>query len=98
MLKLQPGMAADYRKRHDEIWPALALAIHKAGISDYSILLDEETGTLFAIQKLAKNNTATDLRQLPILHEGHVSMVSLREVNPDYSPVRVPWKEVFPQD
>ena len=41
-LKLKPGMAAEYQKRHDAIWPELSDAIRKAGISDYSIFLDEE--------------------------------------------------------
>lgn len=97
-LKLKPGMAAEYKKRHDEIWPELAAAIRQAGISDYSIFLDEETDTLFAVQKLAPNHTAVDLRKLPILHEWWESMVPLMEVNPDHSPVRVPLKEVFHQD
>jgi L-rhamnose mutarotase len=97
-LKLKPGMAAEYKKRHEEIWPELSSAIRKAGISDYSIFLDEETGTLFAIQKLATNNTAADLRKLPILHEWWESMIPLMEVNPDHSPVRVPLKEMFHQD
>ena len=97
-LQLKPGMAAEYKKRHDEIWPELADAIRKAGIRDYSIFLDEETGALFAVQKVAKDNTAADLRKLPILHEWWESMVPLMEVNPDHSPVRVPLKEMFHQD
>jgi len=91
-------MAAEYKKRHDEIWPELTQAIHRAGITDYSIFLDEETGTLFAVQKVATNNTAADLRKLPILHEWWESMVPLMEVNPDHSPVKVPLKQVFHQD
>ncbi len=51
-LKLKPGMGDEYKKRHDAIWPELSKAIRDAGISDYSIFLDEETGTLFAVQKV----------------------------------------------
>ena len=46
-MKLHPGMEAEYRKRHDEIWPELARELRSAGVSDYSIFLDEETLTLF---------------------------------------------------
>jgi L-rhamnose mutarotase len=36
-MKLKPGALAEYKKRHDEIWPELAKAHSDAGISDYSI-------------------------------------------------------------
>ena len=97
-LKLKPGMAAEYKKRHDEIWPELSQAIQRAGISNYSIFLDEETGTLFAFQKLATNNAAADFRTLPILHEWWETMTPLMEVNADHSPVRTPLKLMFHQD
>ncbi len=48
-MKLHPGMAAEYRRRHDAIWPELVTLLREAGISDYSIHLDEETNTLFAV-------------------------------------------------
>ena len=41
-MKLFPGMEAEYRKRHDEIWPELSQALRDAGIYDYAIFLDEE--------------------------------------------------------
>ena len=45
---LRPGHAAEYRARHDAIWPELAALLGEAGVSNYSIHLDEETSTLFA--------------------------------------------------
>ena len=57
-MKLKPGVAAEYQRRHDEIWPELAAELKAAGVSDYSIFLDEETLTLFAVQKLSDSNTA----------------------------------------
>jgi sugar lactone lactonase YvrE len=42
-------MGDEYKKRHDAIWPELSKAIRDAGFSDYSIFLDEETGTLTPI-------------------------------------------------
>lgn len=97
-MQLKPGKAAEYKKRHDAIWPELSQTIREAGIRDYSIFLDEKTGELFSIQKVAANNTAADLRQLPILHEWWESMVPLMEVNPDHSPVKTQLKEMFHQD
>jgi L-rhamnose mutarotase len=40
-MRLNPGMRAEYKRRHDEIWPELVALLHEAGISDYSIHLDE---------------------------------------------------------
>ena len=57
-MKLKPGYQAEYKRRHDAIWPELSQALADAGISDYSIFLDEDSGTLFAVQKLTDNNTA----------------------------------------
>lgn len=97
-LKLKPGMAAEYQRRHDTIWPELSRAIRAAGVSDYSIFLDEETGTLFAVQKVATNNTLADLRKTELMKKWWAHMADLMEVNPDTSPVRVPLREVFHQD
>src|SRR4051794_32052968 len=42
-MNLNPGQAAEYKKRHDEIWPELSAALRHAGVSDYWIWLDPET-------------------------------------------------------
>jgi L-rhamnose mutarotase len=97
-LKLKPGMAAEYKKRHDAIWPELARAIRDAGISDFTIYLDEETHTLFSSQKLAPGHTAAKLRESEIMRKWWVHMAPLMETNPDLSPVRMPLDEVFHQD
>ncbi len=48
-MRLSPGAEAEYRKRHDEIWPELVTLLKEAGVSDYSIHLDAETDTLFGV-------------------------------------------------
>jgi L-rhamnose mutarotase len=97
-MQLKPGFEAEYRKRHDEIWPELSAALSEAGISDYSIFLDEETLTLFAVQKLADGHTADALPDHPVVKRWWAYMADLMEVNPDYSPVTRPLKEVFHAD
>jgi L-rhamnose mutarotase len=97
-MQLKPGVAAEYKKRHDEIWPELSREIRAAGISDYSIFLDEETLTLFAVQKLSDNNSAAALPNSPIVRKWWNAMAPLMEVNPDNSPVAQPLKEVFHLD
>jgi L-rhamnose mutarotase len=94
-MKLKPGFEAEYRKRHDEIWPELSRALTEAGVSDYSIFLDAETLTLFAVQKLADGHTADLLPSAPIVRKWWDFMADIMEVNPDNSPVCVPLSEVF---
>jgi L-rhamnose mutarotase len=94
-MQLKPGVVAEYKKRHDEIWPELSREIRAAGISDYSIFLDEETLTLFAVQKLGEKNSAAELPNSPIVRKWWDSMAPLMEVNPDNSPVVKPLAEVF---
>lgn len=94
-MKLKPGCEAEYQKRHDEIWPELSQVLTDAGISDYSIFLDEETLTLFAVQKLAEGNTAADLPDDPVVRRWWNYMADLMEVNADNSPVCKPLREVF---
>ena len=50
---LNEGMKAEYKKRHDEIWPELKKLLKDNGVSEYSIFLDEETNYLFAFQKVS---------------------------------------------
>ncbi len=94
-MRLKPAVAAEYKKRHDEIWPELAKALQDAGVSDYSIFFDEETLTLFAVQKLSDNNTAATLPQNPSVQKWWEYMAPLMEVNADNSPVVKPLPELF---
>ena len=97
-MQLKPGVVAEYKKRHDEIWPELAVELKAAGVSDYSIFLDEETLTLFAVQKLSEGNTAAKLPNSPVVRKWWDYMAPLMEVHPDNSPVVKPLKEVFHLD
>ncbi len=47
-MNLNHGQAAEYRRRHDNLWPEMIEALHEAGVSDYSIWLDPKTNALFA--------------------------------------------------
>ena len=94
-MKLKPGFEAEYQRRHDALWPELAQALRGAGISDYSIFLDDETRTLFAVQKRTDDSTAEQLSELPIVKQWWASMAPLMEVNADHSPVTKPLREVF---
>ena len=94
-MKLKPGNDAEYKRRHDAIWPELVEALRAAGISDYSIFLDEASGTLFAFQRRTEDNSARLLPQQDVMQRWWLAMRDLMETNPDNSPVESPLHEVF---
>lgn len=94
-MKLNPGMEAEYRRRHDEIWPQLVDLLHDAGMSDYSIWFDEETHHLFGILTRAKNHGMTSLPEHPVMQKWWAHMADIMETNPDNSPVSIDLKPVF---
>jgi len=97
-MRLYPGCEAEYKKRHDEIWPELKAELRKAGVSDYSIYLDRKTNTLFAFQYLADDSTDSELAQKEIVKKWWNMMKDLMESNPDESPVSDPLVEMFHMD
>ncbi len=92
---LKKGQKETYEKRHKEIWPELKQLLKEAGVSEYSIFLDEETHTLFAFQRVAGSTGSQDLSTHPIVQKWWDYMADIMEVNPDNSPVSTPLQEVF---
>ena len=94
-MKLKEGCEAEYKKRHDELWPEMLTVLKRAGVSDYSIYLDRETLMLFGVQKLSDDNTAEGLPGQAIVKKWWAYMQDIMETNPDNSPVIVDLIEVF---
>ncbi len=97
-MKIKAGHEEEYKKRHNEIWPELKEKLSRAGIYDYSIFLDKETLTLFAVQKLKNNNTVEELPSKEIMKKWWDYMKDIMETNPDNSPVTVSMEEAFHMD
>ena len=97
-MQLKPGNEAEYKRRHDEIWPELSRELAARGVRDYSIFLDRETMTLFAFQRVTDDNTADELPRTEIVRKWWDYMADLMEVNDDNSPVQKPLVEVFHMD
>lgn len=98
LMRLKPGCALEYRRRHDEIWPELRAALTQAGIRDYSIFLDEVTLTLFAVLRLVPDNTRDRLPSLPIMRRWWDFMAELMEVDQTNRPVDRSLTPVFHMD
>lgn len=94
-MRLNPGMAAEYRARHDAIWPELSALLGEAGVSDYSIHLDEETNLLFGVLRRRGDHTMADLPNHPVMQRWWAHMADIMETKPDNEPVAVPLLTVF---
>ena len=94
-MQLRKGCEAEYEQRHRNLWPELQNLLKDAGISDYSIFLDEETKTLFAILKSENPGALAELPSHPVMQKWWAYMADIMETNPDHSPVQTPLQEVF---
>jgi L-rhamnose mutarotase len=94
-MHLNKGQKEEYIKRHDEIWPELKNLLKDAGVSEYSIFLDEETSTLFAFQKVDGDAGSQNLGETEIVQKWWKYMSDIMKTNPDKSPVTVELEEVF---
>lgn len=97
-MKLKPGCKEEYKNRHNAILPELKNLLKGAGVSDYSIFLDEETHTLFAVQIQEANLSSQDLGTSPVVQKWWAYMADIMDTNPDNSPVSFPLTQVFHMD
>ena len=94
-MQLKPGVEDEYKKRHDEIWPEMISVLKEAGVSDYSIFLDEETGQLFAFLRRDEKHLMDALPDKAIVRKWWDWNAPLMEVLTDNEPVSIPLKEMF---
>jgi L-rhamnose mutarotase len=94
-MQLHPGQEAEYRRRHDEIWPELVALLREAGVSDYSIHLDRETGTLFGVLWRSDGHRMAELPAHPVMQRWWAHMADIMAAGPDNEPVAVPLETVF---
>jgi L-rhamnose mutarotase len=97
-MHLNPGMEADYKRRHDEIWPDLSKLLKDAGVSDYSIYLDRETNTLFGVLWRTDDHSMDNLPNHPVMKRWWAYMADIMAVRPDNEPIAVPLVSVFHMD
>jgi len=89
---LNPGCAAEYRRRHEVIWPELVCLLTEAGVA---IHLDQETSTLFAYLELGEEHRMEALPDHPVMRRWWDHMRDIMRTHPDGSPVAIPLTEMF---
>lgn len=94
-MRLNHGMRDEYQRRHDEIWPELSALLKEAGVSDYSIHLDEETNILFGVLWRTTPHGMDDLPNHPVMQKWWAYMADIMETHANNEPVATPLVNVF---
>lgn len=94
---LNPGQEAEYRRRHDEIWPELSALLTASGVRNYSIYLDAETSILFAYLERTDGHRMDDLPNDPVMRRWWEHMADIMRYEAGV-PVAVPLPEMFHMD
>ncbi|MEM0907539.1 MAG: L-rhamnose mutarotase [Pseudomonadota bacterium] len=92
---LNPGAEAEYKRRHDEIWPELSTLLREAGITNYSIHLLGETGQLFAYMERERSFDGEALKTHPTMRRWWDAMADLMKTHDDGEPVSVELDPMF---
>nr|WP_314569459.1 L-rhamnose mutarotase [uncultured Pseudomonas sp.] len=94
-MNLNPGQAAEYRRRHAEIWPELAQALLEAGVVDYRIFLDEPAHALFATLTHEDVHGLDELPGTALMQRWWNYMQDIMPSHPDASPISVDLLPMF---
>jgi L-rhamnose mutarotase len=92
---MNAGQAAEYRRRHDEIWAELRDELLARGVLDYRIFLDEATNHLFAVMTRRRDHRLADLPDTPVMRRWWAMMGDIMETNADQSPTEQPLTPMF---
>jgi len=94
-MQLNSGMAEEYKRRHDAIWPELVGLLHDAGVSDYSIHLDPQTHILFGVLWRRKDHGMDALPDHPVMQRWWAHMADIMQTGPDNAPIATPLTPMF---
>jgi L-rhamnose mutarotase len=94
-MRLNPGQEAEYRHRHDAIWPELKTLLREKGVRNYSIFVDLETNALIAYLERPDDHAMDELPADPVMLRWWQFMKDIMAANPDGSPVSSSLGEVF---
>lgn len=94
-MQLHAGFAAEYKRRHDAIWPELRQLLKRSGVQEYAIFLDETTNTLFAVMQVEDPAGLDKLSDHPVMKRWWAYMRDIMDTRPDNAPVTAPLTEVF---
>ncbi len=94
-MKLHPGQAEEYARRHNALWLEMKEMIHEYGGSNYSIFLDEETNILFGYIELEDTEKWKKSADTDVCRRWWDYMADIMDTYEDNSPVSIDLIPVF---
>jgi L-rhamnose mutarotase len=95
VMHVHPDRHAEYRRRHDALWPELAEALRAHGVRDYTIWLDARRSLLFAHVVVESRERWDAVADTAVCRRWWAHMRDIMETNPDGSPVAEELQDVF---
>lgn len=95
LMRVKPGVAAEYEKRHNPIPAELAAELRSHGVTSYSIFLDAERLLLFAYIEFESEERLAGVARTAACQRWWRFMAPLMETNPDGSPQQTVIPQVF---
>lgn len=89
------GCAGEYERRHRPIWPELERRLLEAGVTTYSIFLDEATHDLFGYVEIEDEARWAAVAGTDECRRWWAHMRDVMPARPDNSPVSTELREVF---
>ena len=93
-LRLRPGCASEYQRRHDALWPEMRQTLLDAGLLHYEIHLEPHSSLLFAYMVRRNDHRMDTLPQNPVWQRWQKHMSDLL-VQDNGLPVREPLQRMF---
>ena len=98
VMKLYPGQAEEYKRRHDMIWPELVEGIRRDGGRNYTIFHDPKTDLLFSYLEIEDEERWAVRRGDEWTKKWWDYMADIMDTNPDNSPYSRKLNEMFHLD
>jgi len=95
IMQVHPDKHAEYKKRHDEIFPDLVKELKAHGTHNYSIFLDNKRNLLFAYVEIESEERWDAIAKTAACQKWWAFMQDIMPSNPDNSPLSEPLTEVF---
>jgi len=95
VMSVHKGYEAEYRRRHNPIWPELERTLKEHGVHNYSIFFHPETNQLFAYLEIEDEASWDAVAETEVCRRWWAYMKEIMPSNPDNSPVSLQLKEVF---
>ncbi len=95
VFQLKPGCAAEYKRRHNPIWPDLEALLKTQGAHNYSIFHHETTDQLFAYVEIEDEARWAAIGETALARRWGAHMSEVMAIQPDGKPVAATLAEVF---